>query len=729
LRYELSSLLVQQPNDKAFLFFKPRLWYFYRTMNKGDTTDFDRFIIRNIAEPPSLYDRALSLQTADRMKSFLFERGYFRADVRFSDITEDQEVRVTYNVKPGPVYVIDTFEFHGRNPELLSAVNRSISETFLVKGLPVSSQLINLEKSRLTQDLQNAGYETFNAAYFRVQAIDTSGAKVYLRIEILPRGQGELHRPKTIGNVQVIITPSEPETALSKPDTTQLNSIVFVNYATKNAVKPGSLLKFIHLKPDSLYQKDAVQLTRQQLRLPTFRFVTVESNERSAQTDTLDFSVVLQPGKRIDTEYDFEVNYTKLESLSFFGVSGGVNLTNYNFLRGAERLASSFDASLELNPFKGSDRFFNSINLNFNNGIELPKFTDYLGTYKFAKRIGIVSEENRERLIESGRSLFNLRYEYVDIFRWYNYHSFNVGYGFNLTTTNLGRRKKITVTHPSVTYFNPATREEFNRVFAGRTFAQRSFAPQLFTSLFFNNIDYRMETGQNSLGIAHALLANLEISGLEAFVISKISGRKNPFKLGELSFAEYARFDLDGRLYKTFGQEHQLAFRANIGIATSFRDTTLVPYVKQFYLGGPISIRAWKIRELGPGAFRDTSISRSDVLPFFEAGDIKLLLNAEYRFDIFWRFEGALFLDAGNIWSMKEDEREGGQISKNFIDQIAVGSGFGLRFDATYFKVVFDLGVKLRNPFPDETGSHWALRNDVPRSEVLNLNFAINYPF
>ena len=140
-------------------------------------------------------------------------------------------------------------------------------------------------------------------------------------------------------------------------------------------------------------------------------------------------------------------------------------------------------------------------------------------------------------------------------------------------------------------------------------------------------------------------------------------------------------------------------------------------------------MRAWRIRELGPGSYNNASITRESGNPFFQTGDLKLLLNAEYRFDVFWRIEGALFVDAGNIWTLRKDDRPGAMFTSEFLDQIAVGSGMGIRFDADYFKVVLDIGLKVRNPFPDDEGSHLALKSGLPTREVVNWNFAINYPF
>jgi outer membrane protein assembly factor BamA len=226
------------------------------------------------------------------------------------------------------------------------------------------------------------------------------------------------------------------------------------------------------------------------------------------------------------------------------------------------------------------------------------------------------------------------------------------------------------------------------------------------------------------------LISALEISGTEIYLANLIAnGLDQPFRVGDLTFAQFIKMEVDGRLYKKLGGEQALAFRANFGIASPFGTSDVIPFVRQFFLGGPLSMRAWRIRELGPGGYRDPTAARENNNPFFQTGDLKILMNAEYRFDILWRIEGALFLDAGNIWTIKKDEREGSAFSKDFIRQIAIGSGAGMRFDADYFKIVLDVGFKVRNPYPDDDGHYYALKSSVPLKEVINWNFAINYPF
>jgi outer membrane protein assembly factor BamA len=197
-----------------------------------------------------------------------------------------------------------------------------------------------------------------------------------------------------------------------------------------------------------------------------------------------------------------------------------------------------------------------------------------------------------------------------------------------------------------------------------------------------------------------------------------------------LSFSQYAKFEVDTRLHHLLASNQSLAFRFDIGVAFPYGPfSRQVPYIKQFYVGGPASIRAWQIRELGPGGYQDTLVNTN--LPFYQTGDFKLEASLEYRFDIVWVFQGALFFDAGNVWTIQNDpSRPGAVLSSDFVNQIAVGTGFGLRMEFTYFTIRLDFGYKLRNPYPNDAGKYWLFDNFKQFSfNQFTTNFAIGYPF
>jgi len=220
-----------------------------------------------------------------------------------------------------------------------------------------------------------------------------------------------------------------------------------------------------------------------------------------------------------------------------------------------------------------------------------------------------------------------------------------------------------------------------------------------------------------------------------------ISGESKPFAFGaggdSIPFAHFMKYEFDWRHYQQLRGNQQFAFRAAAGLAFPYGPfSTQVPYVKQFYIGGPQSIRAWQIRELGPGGYKDPNVDQNTV-QFYQTGDIKIELSAEYRFRIGTIFanrmflDGALFLDAGNVWTLKDDpQRPKANFTTDFFRQIAVGTGFGFRLDFKYFQIRLDFGYKLKNPYADEEGRYWLWKNFKNFSfSQFNSNFAIGYPF
>ena len=169
--------------------------------------------------------------------------------------------------------------------------------------------------------------------------------------------------------------------------------------------------------------------------------------------------------------------------------------------------------------------------------------------------------------------------------------------------------------------------------------------------------------------------------------------------------------------------------RGTAGLAFPYSTSKTVPFVKQYFVGGPYSIRGWSVRELGPGGYEQVNTGTNSQ-PFFQTGDIKFELGLEYRFDLFWLFEGALFFDAGNIWTLLEDiDRPGSEFGNDFYKQIAIATGLGLRFDFTYFILRLDLGYKLKNPYQSVGHGYWAHPSLKDMLGQANYNIAIGYPF
>jgi hypothetical protein len=228
------------------------------------------------------------------------------------------------------------------------------------------------------------------------------------------------------------------------------------------------------------------------------------------------------------------------------------------------------------------------------------------------------------------------------------------------------------------------------------------------------------------------LRVNAETAGNLIGLAEKLAGGNktdNTYQILGQPFAQYAKTDLDLRYNYKFNDVSSIAYRGFFGIALPYGNSKEVPFEKQYFEGGANDIRAWQVRSLGPGSYADSSRLLN------ETGDIKLEANAEYRFKLFWIIEGATFLDAGNIWSYKNDPaRPGSQFQFNkFYKDIAIGTGIGFRFDLKFVIARVDIGMKLRDPLLHDVqfteGSHWIFLNGPYKRKDFTIVLGIGYPF
>lgn len=338
----------------------------------------------------------------------------------------------------------------------------------------------------------------------------------------------------------------------------------------------------------------------------------------------------------------------------------------------------------------------------------------------------------------------------------------NAGFGYDFRPSN---RHRYIINHFGIDYLSPKTTFKFDSLILNQNEnLRRSFDKQLFTSFLLRDFNYTYTGAPNLFGQSHSFIAKVELSGLEVCLANLIYNglaapeNRDTFDLVAgtdiIQFSQYGRLEFDYRHYRKLPKGQVFVFRAAIGLAVPFGYSSIVPYVKQFPAGGPESVRAWNAREIGPGGYLDSLTQQDGVNPtlFYQTGEFKLDLNAEFRFPIFTlfgiKYEGALFLDAGNVWTTYPDstrrfsqlrwtptyDENNQKISDNLFKYIAVGTGFGLRLDFAYFIFRLDVGLKLRNPYPqiDALGNvkdiFW--RSPFQKGwQDLNLNIGLNYPF
>jgi outer membrane protein insertion porin family len=754
LKYELSTLIQQKPNSNFF--FIPRERFFFKIANSPDTSRFDQWKLKYLSEPPTIYASNKAISTAQAMENFLMIKGYFNASVKFEENFRKKLVVNTYLIDVNQIFKVDSVIFSSIDERIYGLMLEYANKSFFKKNAILSGIAYEQEKDRITKLLRDNGYAFFNSNYIAPLEADTVGRNglAKINIKILPPINNKEHLHYKIGKV-TIYQDFWPGLDRSEYSDTIINGFIFKTRNQNFLVNPSTLIENNQLKEGSTFSQSLYDQTYNAFNdLNIYRFVRIKLEPRASEP-VLDVNIELTPSKKMEMGLDFEVNYTNRSTSAgtgnLIGISLSPSLRHKNIFKGAESMFSSLSTGAEINQNVKGPRLWNTLDIRVQNEFEFPSFTDYLGIWN---RIARTFKNNfRANLKANAISRLGLSFNYLHLLDFYKYNLFNAIYGFEIPETG---GKRYFVNHLGIDYLQPEINPGFDAILGENTFFRRSFGQQLFVSLIFREFGYAYRSRPNRFGESHYFGFNAEVSGAEIFGINElynfIANKNEIFKIGQTEFSQFVRIEMDGRYFRQFNQKKSIAIRLNLGIASSFGFSTDVPYVKQFYVGGPNSIRGWAARGLGPGGYRDPlTRSNSNRLLFYQTGDFKLEASAEYRFDLFWRLKGAFFFDAGNIWTLQFDpSRCGSQfifssrevtcggssyMMDPFYKQIALGSGMGFRFDFTYFLFRLDMGIKLRNPYPSDNELnlrsekyYWQDFNKFQLRDI-NLNFALGLPF
>ncbi len=781
LRQELYYVYKLKPNEK-FLWV-PKEWFYYKLQ---DTTGRSSFIkrwrsweMKQFGEQPALVDEELIQATAQAMAYYMQSKGFFKARVTYHvDYIGrgDKKAVVTYDIAPGPLYHVRQIRYRALD-SLLAADVKILEQTSLLRGgVPMEEALYRQEVSRIVNYFRNNGYAQFQARHLSYLEADSSGQMLNLQMDILPPAEGEHHRQYQVGNIYIYpdYNPTEPHE--NRIDSIQAG-IFFVSDSGRFDMKPEVLLHALAFEPGELYRQSKIDKTRRQLdRLSIFNFVSIKEEPSEGKPGALDFYIYLTRAKKYELGGDLELNTSNNQLLGrrLFGVVGDVSLRNRNLFHKAVHAVLRLNGGSDISVpglLNEEEDAVNAIDIGSQFNMYFPHFADFLGLWKAGDALGLYSSDFYPALKEKADTRWTFSYNYLKQIDFYTINSLNAQYGFDF---HLDNEHFLQVNHLGVNYLSPRTTVHFDTlILQHNPFLQRSFDKQLFTGFLLKELSYAYSGRPNRFGESYFFKGNLEFSGLEVLganllynALSKGADRRFALRLPNeelVDFSQFVRMELAVGHHRRFNARQAVAFRAYVGAVFPVGFTQNAPYVKQFYVGGPQSIRAWLAREIGPGGYIDSLTLNPDSknpLLLYQTGDVKIEMNAEYRFQLFdifgVKFEGAAFLDAGNVYTLKADStrpfsqllwtprynEKQQKVGDNLFRYMAVGSGLGLRIDVTYFILRFDLGLKLRNPYPsyeERDGqlkevywrdlSHWK-RFDWPlMKQDLNLNLSLNYPF
>lgn len=732
LEYEIEALLEQKPNSRYL--FVPSRYYYYRNQEESDTLWYNRWIKKNVAEPPAIYSKELTEKTTQNIQKYLVnKKGYYDAKVTYETIESDQFVSIDYRIDLGKAYRTQSMIYIGNDEEVIRILAATKEKTVIKPGEPLDAIAFDVERQRIIDVLQNNGYADFNSNYIKIKGDSTVNdrlVEVFFEIET-PQGSS-MHKKYTIGEIN-IFTDFDQSLAnqLDSLSTLELGGKYFHKTNSKFVVKPNTINRNIFFESGNLYSRESYNQTIQSLgNLSAYKFVRITPRINDVNGSVIDYDIYLTPYRHkwiMDVGNDIFYSTVNAVSRRQLGLSLGGSLSNRNFLGGGEtyRLNAETGFEFELNL---DSLITNTFNVGLQNELRIPRLVDVTRTFATMQKLKFISKDRYDRVKREAQTSVSFGAGFQRILRFYDVTSITAAYGFDIQSNN----RRTVFKQFGVGLYLYDIKPDFAIVIKDNLLIQKSLANNLFTGVLFNELNLVWKKPQDKLGIARTINMSFETSGVEVFLLNSVLSN-DPWKIKgrpgqeDIDFANFVKYSFDYRWYRELNPRNQIAFRAFAGVALPYYNDEAVPFIKQFYVGGPNGIRAWQPRELGPGAYVETS-TITDRL-FYQTGDLKLEWNLEYRTDLFYVFEGALFIDAGNVWTLKNDpDRPKSNFGADFFTQIAVGAGYGIRIDFNYFNLRFDFGYKILNPYVNsDTGTRWVDLSD--QSLLGNVNVAINYPF
>jgi len=710
LKSDLQGLTRPKPNTSVLGL--PIKLYIYNMLAKKKPNSFFGKLRDKYGQPPVLLSSVDLEHNTTILQNQLENKGFFRAKVTGDTIVKKQKGSARYEVQSGPQYKIANIQFPGDSTALGATINETKNASLLKQGQPFDLDIIKGERTRIDAVVKEKGYYFFSPDYLLMQ-VDTisDNHTVDMRVIVKPETPNTATNAYRINDVYIY---SGYNLTTANLDTNKANAKRYDDYYVidrRDRYKPKMFSQIMRFEPGDLYNRTDHNLTLNRLiNLNEFRYVK-NRFEPLPDTAKLDVYYYLTPLPKQSLRAEITAT-TKSNNLN--GSQLTFSYRNRNRFRAGEQLSVSAYIGSEVQfggSFKGYNTYRSGAEINF----AIPRFV--VPFFSFNTKGGYVPRTN----IQLGYDVLNRR-------KLYTINSYRAGLGYLWRESQAKQHEFYPI---SINYTQPLniTKEFID------TLDRYPYLRRVIDSQFVIGSTYQFNYNQLSAGVQkiNSFYFNglVDVSGNIAGLISgaDVSNGKEARILGA-RFNQYVKLETDARYYRRIGTNSTWANRVIIGYGNPYGNSRELPYVKQFFAGGNNSVRAFRSRTLGPGTFRDTTATGS----FYpdQTGDIKLEFNTEFRPHIYGPIYGALFVDAGNVWLKNEDtSRPGAKFSKDFIKQLAVGAGAGLRVDITLFVIRLDVAVPLRKPWeaPPSQFRNIHFSDKAYRKENVVFNLAIGYPF
>ena len=638
--------------------------------------------LRQMGEAPVVYDTLQAQLTCQDLQQALQNKGYLDAQVElFVDKKSRKKLDAVYVLHPGKPYFVRELDFEIEDSLIAQTLKQR--PWMLHQGMQFNVETLAEERRQITQFLQNRGYFRFHKEYITYNAQkDEEQQGVNLKLMLQQKHKiyeisqvncegadedGRMHLRQKVLDENTFIRVGEPYSAADLQNT-------YNHFGRLGAVK----------------------------------YTNIAFNQRP-DTTLLDANIQIQTNKPSTISFQPEGTNTAGD----FGAAASLTYQNRNLFRGSETFSLQLRGAYE--AIKGLEGYSNQnfTEYSVETRLSFPRFIMPFLSRSFRRRTLATSDvsviyDSQDRP-EFHRRVLTAGWSY----QWRPQNSYS-NYRFDLVNLNY--------------VFMPWISETFRKEYLDNESNYNVILRYNYEDLFIMRTGFGYTYNNGHV----ALRANLETAGNILGAFSKLfGGEKNElgqYKLFNIAYAQYVKGDFDYTQELMKGVNDQLVFHIGVGLAYPYGNSKVLPFEKRYFSGGANSVRGWSVRSLGPGRYKDKD-GRVNFIT--QTGDVKLDLNLEYRTHLFWKFNGAAFVDAGNIWTFREYQgQEGGQLKLNrLLQDLAVSYGLGLRLNFDYFILRFDLGMKAINPaYETDNDAHYPLIH--PKlSRDLAFHFAVGLPF
>jgi len=713
IKEQANQVIEPQPNQVFLGIFRPGPAIYHFAGKPKKEKGFKHWLKNTIGTAPVTLGKIDIEKTELLIKNRLQNIGFFDVTVNSEVVEKKKKASITYLVKVKKRYKLRDINYPKSNHLLDSQIVSAKNASLLDSAQFYSLEDLRNERNRISDYLKNRGYFFFDKNFMLFQADTSVGNHQFdLYLKLKENTPDKAKVPYTLNKVRVLF--NEAELLGKAGDTISFNKKLFI--AEEHLFRPSALDRYIFLKDGNEFSySDYLETLNKLIDLNVFRFVNVRFDLEDSLSDQLrtEISLVSLPKKNLRASFG-----PVSRSNNFVGSELQGSFRNRNVFRGAEELSIDLNAGFETQFGNAQSQNINSIALGAKVSLNFPHFITPFKINRYSRKY-------------IPRTSIEIGYDFQKRTSFYEFNSFRLSYAYRWKETSTRWHDLELASIEYTTFGN--TSPSFDELIANNNLLAQSFQNQFILSTEYNFFyDNQIKNNRNRI----YWNPSIDIAGNLVSVLQNVFGNSNENtsdtqEILGIPYAQYFKLNSDLRYYHSFSKRMVLATRLLTGAGFPYGNSDALPYKKQFFTGGTNSLRAFPARSVGPGNYRPAE-DNANLLFFDQTGDIRLEANAEFRFDIYGYLKGALFIDAGNVWTVNEDiDRPGAKFEVDeFYQQLAIGTGFGIRMDASFFVLRADWGIPLRNPA--FIADPWVINNfgsSEWRRDNIILNIGIGYPF